>query len=71
MHPKESISSVTGDIYRLQTKVVFSANLWSTPIRNRINVITYCIFSLGVHTAGYVGERVDKIGRITALDPGR
>jgi hypothetical protein len=27
--------------------------------------------SLGVHAAAYAGERVDKIGRITGLDPGR
>lgn len=25
--------------------------------------------SLGAHTAGYAGERIDKLGRITGLDP--
>lgn len=27
--------------------------------------------SLGAHTAGYVGERIPSLGRITGLDPGR
>ncbi|OWA53856.1 Inactive pancreatic lipase-related protein 1 [Hypsibius exemplaris] len=34
----------------------------------RIHIISH---SLGVHAAAYAGERVDKVGRITGLDPGR